>query len=167
MINAIFAIDEEGGMGVNNSLPWGRQEKDLDWFKMHTVGHIVVMGRGTWDSTDIPKPLPRRTNWVVTSGTIEPNLSGAYTWHFDPVKLIYKLEREHPSKTVWVIGGAKLLTSLNGLFDRLYVTHFAGDFGCDAKINFTELSQGYKKIYNKEHFAVEHAIYEKLSGTTN
>jgi dihydrofolate reductase len=162
MINAIFAIDEEGGMGVNNSLPWGRQEKDLEWFKMHTVGHIVVMGRGTWDSYDMPSPLPRRTNWVVTS-TVGPALNGAHIWDKDPIKLLYKLERENPSKIIWVIGGAKLLSSLVGVFDRLYVTHFFGEYGCDTKIDFTELSQGYSKIYNKEHFGVEHAIYGKLS----
>lgn len=167
MINAIFAIDQEGGMGLDNSMPWPVNQKDLDWFKMHTVGHIVVMGRGTWDAADMPKPLPRRINWVVTSGSIEPNLTGANIWHKNPVQLLYKLERENPSKIVWVIGGAKLLTTLDGLFDRLYVTHLHGEFGCDAKINFENISTGYKKIYSNQHFDMEHVIYEKLSGTVN
>ncbi len=167
MINAIFAIDEEGGMGVDGALPWGRIEKDLDWFKMHTIEHIVVMGRGTWESNDMPSPLPRRSNWVVTS-QIGPALNGANIWDGNPIKLLYKLERENPSKIIWVIGGAKLLSSLQDIFDRLYVTHFVGDYGCDAKINFAELSQGYKKIYSKECIlGVEHAIYGKLSSTTN
>jgi dihydrofolate reductase len=76
MINAIFAIDEEGGMGLDGSMPWPKNLKDLNWFKVHTIGHIVVMGRGTWDATDMPSPLPNRTNWVVTS-TVGPALDGA------------------------------------------------------------------------------------------
>lgn len=164
MINAIFAIDQDGGMGLDDSMPWPVNQKDLNWFKMHTVGQIVVMGRGTWEAKDMPKPLPRRINWVITSGTIEPALSGAHTWHKSPIQLIYKLERENPSKNVWVIGGAKLLTSLEGIFDRLYVTHLDGTFGCNAKINFETMSEGYKKIYSDQHFDMEHTIYEKLSG---
>jgi dihydrofolate reductase len=165
MINAIFAIDEEGGLGLENTMPWPANQKDLEWFKMHTVGHVVVMGRGTWDAIDMPKPLPRRINWVVTSGSIEPALNGANTWNKDPVRLLYKLEREYPSKIIWVIGGAKLLSSLDGIFDRMYVTQIFGIFGCDVKINFENMSQGYKKIYNNQHFDMEHAIYEKLPGT--
>lgn len=162
MINAIFAIDEEGGMGVNNSMPWNKNLKDLNWFKVHTIGHIVVMGRGTWDATDMPSPLPGRTNWVVTS-TVGPALDGAHIWDKDPVKLLYKLERENPSKIIWVIGGAKLLSSLVGVFDRLYVTKFYGSYGCDAKINFEEMISGYKKIYSDQHFEMELSIYGKLS----
>ena len=87
MINAIFAIDEDGGMGLDGSMPWPTNRSDLDWFKVHTLGHIVVMGRGTWDAKDMPKPLPRRTNWVITSGTIEPNLNGANIWNKNPILL--------------------------------------------------------------------------------
>lgn len=163
MINAIFAIDEEGGMGLQGMMPWPTNSQDLAWFKMHTVGHIVVMGRSTWEAKDMPKPLPRRTNWVITSGTIEPNLSGAHVWHKHPVRLVYKLARENPNKIVWVIGGAKLLTSLAGIFDRLYVTHIASNFGCDVKLNFTEFANGYKEIYNSSYLDMDHIIYEKLS----
>lgn len=166
MINAIFAIDEEGGMGLGDSMPWPRNEKDLEWFKMHTVGHIVVMGRGTWEASDMPSPLPKRVNWVVTS-RIEPALAGAHIWNENPVKLLYKLERENPSKIIWVIGGAKLLSSLEGLFDRLYVTDIVGEFGCDSKIDFESMIKGYKRIYINQHLDMDHAIYEKLSGTTN
>jgi dihydrofolate reductase len=165
MINAIFATDEEGGMGLNGSMPWPRNDKDLDWFKINTSGHIVVMGRGTWDASDMPKPLPKRENWVVTSGTIEPDLNGAHVWRNEPFKLLYKLERDNPNKIVWVIGGAKLLTSLTGLFDRMYVTRFEGAYGCDAKVDFEKLISNYKEIYRTEYLDLEHLIYAKLPTT--
>ena len=165
MINAIFAVDTEGGMGLDGSMPWPRNESDLAWFKMHTVGHIVVMGRGTWEATDMPSPLPKRTNWVVTS-RISPALDGANIWSQDPVKLLYKLERENPSKIIWVIGGAKLLSSLEGVFDRIYLTEIAGEFGCNVAVDIDAMLQGYKRIYINQHLDMSHEIYEKLSGTT-
>lgn len=163
MINAIFAIDGEGGMGLDGRMPWPTNNQDLEWFKFNTLGHIVVMGRGTWDASDMPKPLPRRENWVITSGSIEPDLSGAHVWRGNPIKLLYKLERENPSKIVWVIGGAKLLSSLDGVFDRFYITRFDGAYGCDAKIDFDSMISNYKEIYRKEYFDMEHSIYARLS----
>lgn len=166
MINAIFAIDEEGGMGLNDSMPWPRNEKDLTWFKIHTVGHIVVMGRGTWEASDMPSPLPKRTNWVITS-RIEPALAGGHIWHKDPIQLLYKLERENPSKIIWVIGGAKLLSSLESIFDRIYLTSIAGEFGCDVKVDIDAMLKGYERIYIQQHLDMSHEIYEKLSRTSN
>lgn len=167
MINAIFAIDEDGGIGNNNGLPWagdrGIMETDLKWFKMQTVGSIVVMGRGTWDSIDMPSPLPKRENWVITSGSVEPALEGAQIWSGDPYKLCLKLEKDNPKKLIWVIGGAKLLMSMAGKFDRMYVSHIFGNFNCDTKVDFAKLSEGYKEIYNDASYDLEHIIYAKLS----
>jgi dihydrofolate reductase len=167
MINAIFAIDEEGGMGKANALPWGNDrsivETDLKWFKMQTIDSIVIMGRGTWDSVDMPSPLPKRINWVITSGSVEPALNGAQIWNGDPYELCLKLEDQYPNKTVWVIGGAKLLMSMAGKFDRMYVSHIYGNFNCDVKVDFAKLSEGYKEIYNDATYDLEHIIYAKLS----
>lgn len=162
MINAIFAVDTEGGLGLNGSMPWPTNQADLQWFKMHTVGQIVVMGRGTWEAKDMPSPLKGRVNWVVTS-QISPALDGAKIWSDDPVRLLYKLERDNPSKIIWVIGGAKLLSSLEGLFDRIYLTEIAGEFGCDVKIDLDTMLSGYKRIYIDQHLDMSHEIYEKLS----
>lgn len=100
MINAIFAADEVGGIGKANSLPWGSDrsiiETDLKWFKMQTVDSVVVMGRGTWESLDMPTPLPRRINWVVTSSSVEPALKGANIYSGEPYELCLQLEKEHP-----------------------------------------------------------------------
>ena len=66
MIVAIVAHGECGLIGNGNELPW-RLPEDLKLFKKHTTGHIVVMGRKTWES--IPKkyrPLPNRYNIVIS-----------------------------------------------------------------------------------------------------
>ena len=45
MINAIFAVDYNGGMGFNGTLPWPHNPEDLANFKSTTEQQVVVMGR--------------------------------------------------------------------------------------------------------------------------
>ena len=62
-IKAIAAVSENGVIGKNGDLPW-RLPDDLKWFKKITMGHVIVMGRKTWES--LPGPLPGRENWVLS-----------------------------------------------------------------------------------------------------
>ena len=67
MIKAILACDDYGGVSKNGTLPWPNNSTDLQWFKSNTAGHVVVMGSTTWDDPHMPRPLPKRTNVLVTS----------------------------------------------------------------------------------------------------
>jgi dihydrofolate reductase len=63
-ISLIVAVSKNGVIGREGALPW-RLPSDLKWFKKHTMGKPVIMGRKTWDS--LPrKPLPGRLNVVLT-----------------------------------------------------------------------------------------------------
>ena len=62
-VGLVWAQDERGVIGRDGALPWHLPE-DLAHFKRVTSGHVVVMGRRTYES--IGRPLPRRTNVVVT-----------------------------------------------------------------------------------------------------
>ena len=67
-IHIIWAQDNNGGIGKNNSLPWHISE-DLINFKKLTLNNTIIMGRKTWDS--LPKrPLPNRQNIVLSSKKI-------------------------------------------------------------------------------------------------
>lgn len=161
MINAILAMDEDGAIGYQQKLPWKSIPEDLAWFKLMTIKNIVVMGRGTWDS-DMKKPLPNRENWVITS-TIGPELCGAHTWNGDPLTLCKQLEKDNPNKIVWVIGGAKLIESLQGEFHRIYITEIVGKYKADTFIDKNKLTQGYSLIYNSSYYAgITIKVYEKL-----
>ena len=67
MIKAILACDDYGGVSKNGTLPWPHNSTDLKWFKDNTAGHIVVMGSTTWEDPGMPRPLPKRTNVLVTT----------------------------------------------------------------------------------------------------
>lgn len=58
LVAAIVAMDQQRLIGKDGTLPWHLPE-DLKRFRQLTSGHIVVMGRKTWESLP-PKvrPLP-------------------------------------------------------------------------------------------------------------
>ena len=60
----IAAVADNGVIGQGGAMPW-RLKSDMRHFVALTVGKPVVMGRKTWLSLAI-RPLPRRTNIVVT-----------------------------------------------------------------------------------------------------
>jgi len=70
----IAAMDEERGIGRDNSLMWQIPE-DMKRFRELTLEQTVVMGRKTFDS--LPerfKPLPKRQSIVLTEDQTGPIL---------------------------------------------------------------------------------------------
>ena len=62
-ITLIAAVAENRVIGRNGGLPW-RLPEDLRRFKKRTEGHIVIMGRRTFES--LARPLPNRPAIVVS-----------------------------------------------------------------------------------------------------
>lgn len=66
VLGAIWAQTDKGVIGRNGTMPWHVPE-DLKHFQRTTASKPVIMGRHTWDSLpEIYKPLPGRTNIIVT-----------------------------------------------------------------------------------------------------
>jgi dihydrofolate reductase len=160
MINAIFAVDFNGGMGFNGSLPWPHNSEDLQYFKDLTTGHVVVCGRKTWDDPKMPKPLPNRTVYVATHGPV------AYAMPFsgDIKEKLLAIEQAHPDKKIFVIGGAKLLEEARDLYDRIYVTHIKGAYRADTRIHVKEFLTGYHPVRAtvSKDFQSTFTVYESI-----
>ena len=62
-VTLVAAVAANGVIGKDGALPWHLPD-DLRNFKRLTRGHVLVMGRRTFDS--IGRPLPDRTTIVVT-----------------------------------------------------------------------------------------------------
>lgn len=160
MINALFAADQFGGIGFNGTLPWPHNPNDLKNFKRLTDGHIVVMGRRSWDDPKLPKPLKGRIAYVATNRPVD------YAIHIngDLVAEVKKLEQLYPNKTIWVVGGAEILEQCRDLYDRIYVSHFKGNFRTDTKVNLKSILAGYRFIEAtadpKDNFTA--IVYESL-----
>lgn len=123
MISIIVAIAKNGVIGDKNTLLWHLRE-DMIHFRTITSGHPVVMGRKTYDS--IGRPLPKRTNVVITRDT-ELQIEGCTMAH----SLTEAVEMFDSSEEVFIIGGAQIYNQAMPLADRLYLTiidkEYAGD----------------------------------------
>jgi len=67
MITIVSALAAHGVIGLNGGIPFDLKA-DRRQFAIATRGHVVVMGRVTFES--IGKPLPNRTNMVLTSSNL-------------------------------------------------------------------------------------------------
>jgi dihydrofolate reductase len=66
-ITLIAAVAENGVIGRDGDLPW-RLPADLRHFQRATLGHAMLMGRRTYESTGV---LPGRTTIVLSRSTGE------------------------------------------------------------------------------------------------
>lgn len=139
MIKAILACDEQGGIGLNGTMPWPHNKQDMQWFKDQTTGHIVVMGSKTWKSPGMPKPLPRRYNVVVTSKQDEYPGANEYLSGDDISLSLQKLAQEKQGLITWIIGGANLINQCWSIIDEFYITRIPGSYNCDTSIDLSLL----------------------------
>ena len=128
MIKAILACDDNWGIGKDGTLPWPHNPADQKWFKECTLNSTVIMGRATWDDPDMPKPMPKRHN-VIVSNTMK------YTDIAEVVRTdIYKSRAAILSAEgdVWIIGGARLITDSLDIIDEIWLSRIKGTYECDT-----------------------------------
>jgi dihydrofolate reductase len=138
MISLIWAMDKNRLIGKDNKLPW-RLPNDLAYFKKTTIGHIVVMGRKTFES--VGKPLPARTNWVVTRDK---------SYRAEGCEMFYSIEevlKAAVDEEVFVIGGAEIYSKFLSFADRLYITLINESFNGDTF--FPEIKEENWKLVSK------------------
>jgi dihydrofolate reductase len=117
----IWAQTREGVIGAHGSIPWHIPE-DFAHFKSITDGHVVVMGRKTWDSLPAKaRPLPGRRNIVVTRNS---------DWHAEGAEraesVTEALATTDPDE-VWVIGGSEIYRAAMPFATVIAVTEVGGD----------------------------------------
>jgi dihydrofolate reductase len=155
MIKAIFATDEENGIGKNGTLPWEKNSDDLKRFREKTLNNIVVMGSKTWDDPFFPGPLKDRNNFVITRSS--RSFDGAEVIR-ENVKDIILLLNSHTDKDVWIIGGAKIIELCFDIIDEFHVTKIKGNYNCDVKIN---INYSKLKLIEIKENVNTYSIYRK------
>lgn len=112
-IRLIFASTNEGGIGLNCDMPWGKSLKsDLARFKELTMGNTVVMGFKTYKS--IGKPLAGRNNVVLSKNYDMYDIHDLTVRVLDqimsPHNIIRKIFEESNGtvKNIDIIGGARI-----------------------------------------------------------
>ena len=116
----VVAVAENGVIGAAGAIPW-RLKSDMAHFKALTTGKPVVMGRKTFAS--IGRPLPRRTNIVVTRDGGFRADGVVVTHSFADAKAIATGDALRRFATeIAVIGGAEIYRQWMECADRLEIT---------------------------------------------
>jgi len=142
IISLIVALDERGGIGKNNRLAW-HLRTDLKRFKELTMGHVLVMGRKTWET--IGKPLPART-MVIISRNRDYRVDGCIVVHSLEDAIGYA--RKLGEIEVFIIGGGEIFKQALNIADIIYLTRVHTVVNAD--VFFTELDQSEWEISRRE-----------------
>ena len=134
-VTIVAAVARNGVIGVDGGLPWHLPD-ELALFKELTMGHVLVMGRRTYES--VGRPLPGRTTVVVTR---QPDWRGAEgVLRAGSVAAALDLGATVDDE-VFVVGGAQVYSEALPLADRLALTFVDAEPEGDTRFPEVDWSQ--------------------------
>ncbi len=153
IISAIVATAKNNVIGRNNEIPW-YLPADLQYFKKTTLGHYVIMGRKSFES--IGKPLPKRTNVVITR---DPFFVASDCVVVHSLKEALDLAEANGEEEVFVIGGGEIYKMAMPMLDRIYLTEV--DVKMAGDVFFPEINEGeWRETKRELHRADEKNLYD-------
>lgn len=167
-IKLIVAVDKNFGIGYKDELLF-RIKEDLQNFKKLTTGHFVVMGRKTFES--LPKPLPERTNVVLTRNK-DYNPCPNVVVETDIDKIInHYLGTGEQDKDLWIIGGSEIYKQFLPYVEEAHVTMIDKEaknvdtyFPMSEVLQSFEIAHQSESIYSeKEECKLTFIVYKRVS----
>ena len=134
-IKLIAAVDQNLALGSSGNLLFKIPE-DLKLFKRLTTGHIVLMGRKTFESLGC-KPLPDRVNIVIS--TTKKYDDGVITFERLTAAVEYS-KHSFPDKDLYVVGGGRVYEESLKYADEVILTRYDRSYE-DADTYFTAVSE--------------------------
>ena len=139
----IVAADKNWAIGKDNDLLC-HLPGDLKYFKEKTTGKTVVMGRKTLESLPGGKPLPNRTNIVLTRDASFQK-EGCII-----LNSIEELLEKYQEEDLMVMGGAEIYTKLLPYCDTCYITEIDKEFEADKYIPNLQESPDFEKVWESD-----------------
>ena len=141
-LTAIVAVSKDNKIGTGTGMPWPKLKEDLQHFKELTTGNVVIMGRRTYES--IGKPLPNRTNLVITHNqNIHEQDTYTYNVIDDLIEDIYRIHLLNPETKYFVIGGAQIYRQLLKYCDTIILTKIAESYP-EASVEFPTIPEDFE-----------------------
>lgn len=131
----IVARGLNGEIGVDNNLLWKIPE-DLQFFKESTIGHVVLMGRKTYEN--LPKKLSRRIVMKVSSAKGRIPITDYLNW------AVSQCCEDLNTNQIFIAGGAKLYNSTFDIADELWVTQVEKEY--PEADTFYHIPSGFKMV---------------------
>src|SRR5437868_5593634 len=143
ILTHVTAMSQTHVIGSQNKLPWNIPE-DLKFFRDTTKGHIMIMGRKTFDSIGA-KPLPQRYHIVITrQELVSTNPLVKYVKTLEEA-----VEAARPLTAQWgdevfIVGGGEIYKQSMNITDKIYLTVIYKDFEGDT--HYPEIPPAFELV---------------------
>ena len=152
-VTILAAVARNGVIGVDGGLPWHLPD-ELQLFKELTLGHVLVMGRRTYES--VGRPLPGRTTVVVTR---RPDWEPEGALRAGSVEEALATASEIDDE-VFVVGGAQVFADALPATDRLALTFVDAEPEGDTFFPEVDWRQ-WREVARRDGQGWEHVTYER------
>lgn len=148
ILSQIAAMAKNRVIGKEGDLPWSLPE-DMKFFRDKTKGHIIIMGRKTFES--FPKPLPNRLHVVITRQRDYKTPEGVHVFNqMDEAIEFCKGQTDQWGEEVFIIGGGEIYKQSLSITDYIYLTEIDQEFTGDAK--FPEFRDEFEISSKEDRF---------------
>ena len=150
-ISLVVAVADNGVIGNAGDLPW-RMSGDLQRFKRLTMGHVLVMGRKTYES--IGRPLPGRVTVVLTTNRdYDPGHAEIRVAHSLDEAINEASKSGMNNDELFVVGGAEIYRLALSTASRIYRTRVHASPIGDA--HFPELPNTHWQIIESHDYPAD------------
>ena len=154
-VTLVAAVARNGVIGADGGIPW-QLPGEQRLFKELTLGHVLVMGRRTYES--IGRPLPERTTVVVTrQESWSPGAPGVLVAASVPEALGVARTVDDD---VFVVGGTQVYADALPLADRLALTFVDAEPEGDTLFPEVDWSQ-WRETSRRPGDGWTHVTYER------
>lgn len=173
MIKLIAAVDKNHVIGNKGTIPWHIRE-DFQFFKDQTDGHVVVMGRKTWESLP-KKPLPNRLNIVITSdilyeaggALIAHDVNEAFNMYLNCNE--YRTDGSRKGIDLYIMGGQSIYEAFLPYADEVLLTEIDTEVEGDTYFptlgnEWCEVSRKAGLKQDETPYRYEFVSYKRVKG---
>jgi dihydrofolate reductase len=150
-MKALLSADMNWGIGYKGDL-LVRIPEDMAFFKKMTLGRVVVMGRGTFESLPGMRPLKDRVNIVLTRRSDFDDKGIIICRSLDE---LFPELKKYPPGDIFIIGGESIFKLLLPYCSEAYVTRIESEFEADrhfpdigAMENWELVSGSGRNVFN-------------------
>lgn len=142
LVSGIVAMSYNKVIGRDGKLPWDIPE-DLQFFRSITNGHVMIMGRKTYES--IGRPLPNRISIIITRNKNYKVEGCIVVSSLDEAMAIARAKEQDE---IFIIGGGEIFKLAMPIIDKLYLTLVKATIEGDAY--FPDYSEFSNEVSRRE-----------------
>ena len=163
-MNMIVAVDANWGIGNKNNL-LVRIPADHKMFRNETTGKVVVLGRKTLETFPNAKPLPNRTN-IILSTNPDYRVKDADVVH--SIEELLEHLKKYNDEDIYIIGGASVYEAMLKYVDTVHVTKIDHEYEADAFFHNLDKDENFRITAESDeqvYFDITYSFvkYERIS----